>query len=257
MSYPPQNPYDPNQQPGFGQPSPQQPRHFTTDSDPYSRPDPYGQNPYSGAPQMSVQPGSVPPNTPPGPPPPPGFQTGQAFQPGQPAPAPPRGSSNTPLMVTILVIVVALAIGGTVIATLISGDDGDTDIADDPTGEATTAAEETTEPSPEPTEEETTDGYEAEYRTPEVDECIENVTDGFYVVPCDAEEAYWLVLHIEQNPDDPDPDDPMHNTAGHNACKDYDYTLFYYTDTALLAGRDWDPEVDSITAIYCVREVDG
>lgn len=257
MSYPPQNPYDPNQQPGFGQPS-QPPRHFTTDSDPYSRPDSYGQNPYGGGPPMSVQPGSVPPNTPPGPPPTQGFQTGQAFQPGQPAPAPPRGSSNTPLMVTILVIVVALAIGGTVIAVLAAGGDDDADIADDTTGEATTAAEEeTTEASPEPTEEETTDGYEAEYRPPEVDECIENVSTGFYVVPCDAEEAYWLVLHIEKNPDDPDPDDPMHNTAGHNACKDYDYTTFYYTDTALSAGRDWDPEIDSITAIYCMREVDG
>jgi hypothetical protein len=47
MTYPPPNPYDPNQ--GYGQPSPA-PQHYTTDADPYSRPDPYGPSAYPAAP---------------------------------------------------------------------------------------------------------------------------------------------------------------------------------------------------------------
>jgi hypothetical protein len=31
--------------------------------------------------------------------------------------------------------------------------------------------------------------------------------------------------------------------------------IFEATDTAIAAGREWDPEIDSITAIHCVREV--
>ncbi|GAB3229302.1 hypothetical protein GCM10027447_22430 [Glycomyces halotolerans] len=269
MSYPPPNPYDPNQQPqpGYGQPSPQPPQHYSTDADPYSRPDPYGQSPY-GNPPMSVQPGSVPPGgmaqppgqTPPGPMPP-GHVPPPAnpFQPGQPAPPPPGGSSNTPLLVTLIVVVVAVAAGAIIIGMMFTGDDGETDVAGNETtaAEASSAAEETTEAeeTSEPSPAETTEAEGADYRLPEIDECIENVDEGFYVVPCDSDTAYWKVLHIEKNPDDPDPDDEWHYTAAHNACKDFDYTNYYFTDTAVSAGRDWDPEIDSITAIYCVREV--
>ncbi len=251
MSYPPPSPYDPNQQPGYGQPS--QPQYFSADADPYSRPDPYGQQGYPNPP-MSVAPGSVPPAGPT--PQPGGFPAAQAFQPGQPAPAPPRGSSNMPLIVTLVVVVVAIAAGAIFIGMTITGDDDDPVIADEATAEATEEdpSEEVTSESPSP-EEETTDSDEAVYRQPKVDECIENVEEGFYVVPCDAPTAYWLVLHIEHSPDDPDPDDQWHYTAAHNACKDYEYTNYYFVDTAVAAGRDWDPEIDSITAIYCVREV--
>lgn len=261
MSYPPPNPYDPNQQPGYVQPSPSQPQHFTTDADPYSRPDPYGQPQYGQPgyptnPPMSVVPGSAPPGgVPPGGH---GF-SGQAFQPGQAAPPPPRGSSNLPLIVTLAVVVVAIAAGAIFIGMTLTGDDDEPEIA------AGTSEETTDEPSPseevtseDPTPEETTetaDTTEAVYRLPKVDECIENVEEGFYVVPCDADTAYWLVLHIEQSPDDPDPEDQWHSTAAHNACKDYDYTQYYFTDTAVSAGRDWDSAIDSITAIYCVVEV--
>lgn len=252
MSYPPPNPYDPNQQPGYGQPS--QPRHFNADADPYARPDVYGQQGYPNPP-MSVAPGSVPPAGPT--PQPGGFPAAQAFQPGQPAPAPPRGSSNTPLIVTLVVVVAVIAAGAIFIGMTLTGEDDDPVIADDATEEATEEASPTEEPTSEsPTpEEETTDPDEAVYRQPKVDECIENVEEGFYVVSCDAPTAYWLVLHIAQSPEDPDPEDQWHSVAASNACSGYEYTNYYFVDTAIAAGRDWDPDIDSITAIYCVREV--
>lgn len=247
MSYPPPNPYDPGQQPGYSQPS--QPQHFITDADPYARPDPYGQQGYPTNPPMSVAPGSVPPDQ--------GFQAGQAFQPGQPAPAPPRGSSNTPLLVTLIVAVVAIAAGAIIIGVTFSDDDEDPVIADDTSESASPSEEVTTEeaPTPEETTEAADDSDEAVYRPPEEEECIENVEEGFYVVPCDSDTAYWLVVHIEQDPDDPDPEDEWHSVAANDACGGFDYSNYYFTDTAISAGRDWDPEIDSITAIYCVREV--
>ncbi|GAB3650716.1 hypothetical protein [Glycomyces tarimensis] len=255
MSYPPPNPYDPNrQQPGYGQSSHPQPQHFNTDGDPYARPDSYTQPGYGQPgypnPPMSVAPGSVPPG---GTPPP----TGPVFQPGQPAPPPPGGSSNMPLIVTLVVIVVALAAGAIVISMTLTGEEDDPVIADDETStEAASTTEEASTEAPSPEEETTdSDSDEAVYRLPEVDECIEAVETGFYVVPCDADTAYWVVLHIEEDPDDPDPEDKWHATAAHNACKDFEYTQYYFTDTSISAGREWDPEIDSIIAIYCVREV--
>ncbi|WP_026931826.1 hypothetical protein [Glycomyces tenuis] len=255
MSYPPPNPYDPGQQqPGYGQPS--QPQHFNTDADPYARPDSYGQPSYGQPgyptnPPMSVAPGSVPPNQ--------GYPTtGQAFQPGQPAPAPPSGSSNTPLIATLIVVVVAIAAGAIIIGMTFGGDEEeDPVIADDATSESASPSEEeeTTEDEPSP-EETTTDPDEAVYRAPEVDECIENVEEGFYVVPCDSETAYWLVLHIAQSPEDPDPEDEWHAVAANDACEGYEWDQYYFTDTAVSAGREWDPEIDSITAIYCVQRVE-
>lgn len=259
MTYPPPNPYDPNRQhqPGYGQPSqpsPAQPPHFTTEGDPYARPDQqYTQPPYPNPP-MNVGPGPMPQGgiTPP---PPPG--PGGAFQPGQAAPPPPRGSSNAPLLVTLGIIVVAVVVGGIFIAMTFSGED-EPQATDDPTTEAATESPSAEETTTEAAEEETTEAVdEAVYRLPEVDECIENVEEGFYVVPCDSDTAYWLVLHIEKNPDDPDPEDMWHSTAAYDSCNDYDYDQYYFTDTSVAAGRDWDPEIDSITAIYCVAEVEG
>ncbi|MEU6857408.1 hypothetical protein AB0B28_00825 [Glycomyces sp. NPDC046736] len=265
MTYPPPNPYDPGAQPpGHGQ----TPQHYTTDADPYSRPDPYGPGPGYGNPPLNVQPGSAPPGTPyspapppayPGQQPPPGYQPappglpGGAFQPGQAAPPPPRSGNNLPLILTLVVVVIAVAAGGIILAMNLGGDG-------EPSAEKTTsAAEETTEPAeettePTPSEEETT-GTEATYRVPAEGECIENVTTGFYVVDCSAATAYWYVVHIVQAPADPDPNDPNHAVAANDACAGYEWSQYYYTDTAIAAGRDWDPDIDSITAIYCVREV--
>ncbi|THV22833.1 hypothetical protein [Glycomyces paridis] len=260
MAYPPPNPYDPAQ--GYGQPTPQ---HYTTDADPYSRPDPYGPGTGYGNPPLNVQPGSVPPGQPYSPAAypaqtgafqPPAGPPGGAFQPGQAAPPPPRGNSNAPLIITFVVIILAIATGGIFLAVNLGDDDGD------PVAESTTteAPEETTEPAeettePEPSTEEATTGEESVYRVPQEGECIENVTTGFYVVDCEAADAYWYVVHIAKNPEDPDPTDQWHSVAANDACDGYEWTQYYYTDTAIAAGRDWDPEIDSITAIYCVREV--
>ncbi|MFB9659871.1 hypothetical protein ACFQS3_08890 [Glycomyces mayteni] len=260
MTYPPPNPYDPSQQqPGYGQPS--APQHYTTDADPYSRPDVYGPGAGYGNPPLNVQPGSAPPGLPyspaapgyvPGqptgyqqPPPPPG-PPGGAFMAGQAAPPPPRTGGNTRLIVTLVVVVLAVAVGGTFLAMNLGEDEGD------PVAEETTsaAAEETTGAAVE----ETSAG-ESEYRVPVEGECIENVTTGFYVVDCEGETAYWYVVHIVQAPADADPSDPTHAVAAADACEGYEWTQYYYTDTAIAAGRDWDPDIDSITALYCVREV--
>lgn len=48
---------------------------------------------------------------------------------------------------------------------------------------------------------------------------------------------------------------PLHSLAAADAGEGYDYSQYYFTDTAIAAGCEWDPEIDSITAIYCVREV--
>ncbi|THV37029.1 hypothetical protein [Glycomyces buryatensis] len=278
MSYPPPNPYDPNQQqpgygqppqpqqPGYGQSSPSQlqqpqsqPQQFYTDADPYARPDAYGapaQGGY-GNPAMNVHPGSGPPGGPApmpmGPPTP--APHGQAFQPGQAAPAPPKGPSNLPLIVTLSVVMLAVVIGGIFIATTLGGDEPKEETTEaageSSAAEETSAAEEETTP-----EEEETTAPESEFRAPLADECVEDVTDGFYVVDCEAESAYWLVLKVVDYPEDPDPSDEYHSVAGTDACEDTDWSYYYYTDTALSAGRDWDPEIDSIIAIYCVQEVE-
>jgi hypothetical protein len=269
MTYPPQNPYDPSQPPGYGQPSPA-PQHYTTDADPYSRPDPYGPGQGYGNPPLNVQPGSAPPGQPYSPayapgqsggyqptqPPPPG-PPGGAFQPGQAAPPPPGSSTNMPLIITLVVVVVVVIGGGIILGINLAGDDSkgeaaQTTAAAEETSEAEPTAEETTEA--EPTAEETTEG-ESVYRVPVEGECIENVETGFYVVDCESPDAYWNVLKIVTNPDDPDPSDPYHAVAAADACEGSGNTQYYYTDTAIAAGRDWDPEIDSITAIYCVKEV--
>ncbi|MQM24822.1 hypothetical protein [Glycomyces albidus] len=270
MTYPPPNPFDPSQQqPGYGQPS--APQHYTTDADPYSRPDTYGPGTGYGNPPLNVHPGSAPPGQPyspgapgyvPGqptggfqPPPPPG-PPGGAFQPGQAAPPPPRSGGNTTLIVGLVAVILVVAIGGTVLALSLGGNE------DDPVAQETTeAAEETTEAeeetsAAEPSEEATTAEGESTYRVPEEGECIENVETGFYVVDCESADAYWYVVHIEQSPADPDPTDPYHAVAAADACDGFEWTQYYYTDTAIAAGRDWDPEIDSITAIYCVRPVE-
>jgi len=266
MTYPPPpNPYDPSQQPGYGQPTPA-PQHYTTDADPYSRPDPYGPGTGYGNPPLNVHPGSAPPGQPyspagyvPGQPtgyqpvgPPPGPPAG-AFQPGQAAPPPPRGNSNTPLIIGLVVVVIAVLIGGVILAMSLGGKE-DPPVADP----ATSAAEETTEPAEEtaeaePSEEVTTEAGSS-YRVPEEGECIENVTSGFYVVDCASADAYWNVVRIVANPDDPEPADEWHSVAAADACADSGHTQYYFTDTAVTAGRDWDPEIDTITAIYCVKE---
>ncbi|MCD0443272.1 hypothetical protein LO763_06485 [Glycomyces sp. A-F 0318] len=269
MTYPPpsNNPYDPSQ-PGYGQPS--APQHYTTDADPYSRPDPYGPgagysnpplNPASGAPGQPYSPGpAYPPGQPggyqPAPPPPPG-PPGGAFQPGQAAPPPPRGNSSLPLIITLVIVVLAVAGGGIVLAMNLGGDD-------DPGTETTTEAapteevtsEEAVETSEAPTTEEATTEEGSVYRVPVEGECIENVTTGFYVVDCTSADAYWYVLRIVANPEDADPSDAYHGVAAADACSGSGHTQYYYTDTAIAAGRDWDPEIDTITAIYCVQEVE-
>src|SRR5690606_30956412 len=131
MSYPPPNPYDPNQQPGHSQPS--QPQHFTTECDPYTRFD----SGYPPNPPMSVAPGSVPPNQ--GYPP---TGAGQAFQPGQPARAPPGGSSNIPLISTLIVVVVAVAAGAIIIGMTFGGDDEEDPVIADDTSESASPSEE-------------------------------------------------------------------------------------------------------------------
>lgn len=256
MTYPPPNPYNPAQSP-YGQPSPA-PQHYTTDADPYSRPDPYG--PGTGYPTTPSHPGSAPPGQPysPGPaytqpggymqPPPAG-----PFQPTQAAPPPPRGNSNTPLIITLVVVVVAVIGGGIMLALSMGGDEDP-----EPT-ETTAAAEETSEAAEEtsaaePSEEATTEG-ESVYRVPVEGECIENNPEGFYVVDCESDLAYWEVLKVVNSPADPEPTDPAHTVAATDACEGSGNTSYYYTDTAILAGRDWDPELDSITAVYCVKEV--
>jgi hypothetical protein len=266
MTYPPPNPYDPNQSPGYGQPSPA-PQHYTTDADPYSRPDPYG--PGAGYQSAPSHPGSAPPGQPYSPGPaypqtggypqpqssaPQAFAVpGGAFQPGQAAPPPPRGNSNTPLIITLVVVVIAVIGGGIMLGLSMSGDD------DPDPAESTSAAEETSEAAEEttaaePTEEATTEG-ESVYRVPAEGECIENNPEGFYVVDCGSELAYWEVLRVVQSPEDPEPTDAGHAVAAANACDGSGNTTYYYPDTAIAAGRDWDPELDSITAVYCVKEV--
>ncbi|GAA2155653.1 MULTISPECIES: hypothetical protein [Glycomyces] len=262
MTYPPPNPYDPNQSPGYGQPS--APQHYTTDADPYSRPDPYG--PGVGYPSAPNHPASAPPGQPYSPGPaypqtggyqqPPVGPPGGAFQPGQAAPPPPGGgSSNTPLIITLIVVVVAVIGGGIVLALNMGGGDEDPD-PQESTSEAATseAAEETTE-AEEPSEEEATTEGESVYRVPAEGECIENNPAGFYVVDCSSDAAYWEVLKVVQSPADPEPTDPAHSVAAADACEGTGNTNYYYTDTAIAAGRDWDPDLDSITAVYCVKEV--
>ncbi|MDA1360396.1 resistance to Congo red protein [Glycomyces luteolus] len=259
MTYPPPNPYDPNQSPGYGQPS--APQHYTTDADPYSRPDPY--SPGAGYQTAPSHPSSAPPGQPYSPGPayaqtggyqPPAGPPGGAFQPGQAAPPPPRGNSNTPLLITLVVIAIAVIGGGIMVGISMSG-------GDDPEPEKTSAAAETTEAAEEtseaaPTgEEETTAEGESVYRVPAEGECLENNQAGFYVVDCAAETAYWEVLKVVQSPADPEPTDPAHSVAAADACAGTGNTNYYYTDTAIAAGRDWDPEIDSITAVYCVKEV--
>jgi hypothetical protein len=268
MTYPPQNPYDPSQPPGYGQPSPA-PQHYTTDADPYSRPDPYGPGQGYGNPPLNVHPGSAPPGQPysPGPAYAPGQSGGYqppgppggAFQPGQAAPPPPGSSTNMPLIIALVVVVVVVIGGGIILGMNLSKDD-DPDIAtsasesaEESTEEAPTAEEETTEAAEETTEA-ATEG-ESVYRVPVEGECIEDVDTGFYVVDCASEDAYWTVLKIVQSPADPDPADPYHTVAATDACEGSGHTQYYYTDTAIAAGRDWDPEIDSITAVYCVKQV--
>jgi hypothetical protein len=162
-----------------------------------------------------------------------------------------------PLIITLVVVLVAVIGGGILLAVNLGGDDrkdeaAETTAAEETSEEAEPTEEETTEA--EPTAEETTEG-ESVYRVPVEGECIENVETGFYVVDCDSPDAYWNVLKIVANPEDPDPSDPYHAVAAADACEGSGYTQYYYTDTAIAAGRDWDPEIDSITAIYCVKEV--
>jgi len=261
MTYPPPNPYDPNQSPGYGQPS--APQHYTTDADPYSRPDPYG--PGAGYPSAPNHPASAPPGQPYSPGPayaqtggyqqPPMGPPGGAFQPGQAAPPPPGGNTNTPLIITLIVVVVAVIGGGIVLALNMGGGD------EDPDPQETTAAAETSEEAEEttaaeePSEDEATSEGESVYRVPAEGECIENNPAGFYVVDCSSDAAYWEVLKVVQSPDDPEPTDPAHSVAAADACEGTGNTNYYYTDTAIAAGRDWDPELDSITAVYCVKEV--
>ncbi|GAA1672219.1 hypothetical protein GCM10009830_17990 [Glycomyces endophyticus] len=270
MTYPPPNPFDPQQQPGYGQPS--APQHYTTDADPYSRPDTYGPGTGYGNPPLNVHPGSAPPGMPyspaspgyvpgqPAAPRPQGFQPppppGGAFQPGQAAPPPPRSGGNTTLIVSLVAVVLVVAIGGTFLALNLGGEEEDPvaqETSEAAEEETTEAAEETT--AAEPSEEATTEA-ESSYRVPVEGECIENVTTGFYVVDCTSADAYWYVVHIAQSPADSDPSDPFHAVAAADACDGYEWTQYYYTDTAIAASRDWDPEIDSITAIYCVREVE-
>jgi hypothetical protein len=155
-----------------------------------------------------------------------------------------------PLIVTLVVVVVAVIGGGIFLGVNLSRDDADTDAAGTTqAAEETTAAEETSA-----AEEETSEG-ESVYRVPVEGECIENVETGFYVVDCDSPDAHWTVLKIVQSPEDPDPADPYHAVAATDACEGTGNTQYYYTDTAIAAGRDWDPDIDSITAVYCVKEV--
>jgi len=263
MTYPPPNPHDPNQSPGYGQPSPP-PQHYTTDADPYSRPDPYG--PGAGYNTSPMHPGSAPPGQPyspgpayaqtggyqPAPPPPPG-PPGGAFQPGQAAPPPPRGNSNLPLIITLVVVAVAVIGGGIILGINYSGDDPEPEETTGAAEETSEAVEETTEAAP-TTAEETTEG-ESVYRVPTEGECIENNTEGFYVIDCEATDAYWYVIKIVTNPADPEPADQWHSVAAADACEGTGNTNYYFTDTAIAASREWDPEIDSITAIYCVKEV--
>jgi hypothetical protein len=171
---------------------------------------------------------------------------------------PPGSSTNMPLIITLVVVVVAVIGGGIILGINLAGDEPK-DEAAQTTGAAEESSEEA-EPTPEesseaePTAEETTEG-ESVYRVPVEGECIENVETGFYVVDCESPDAYWNVLKIVANPDDPDPSDPYHAVAAADACEGSGNTQYYYTDTAIAAGRDWDPEIDSITAIYCVKEV--
>jgi cytoskeletal protein RodZ len=163
-----------------------------------------------------------------------------------------------PLIITLVVVVVAVIGGGILLGINLSKDDpeGPTTEAAGETSEAeaeTSAAEETSEAAEETTEE-ATEG-ESVYRVPVEGECIENVETGFYVVDCESEDAYWSVLKIVQSPADPDPSDPYHTVAATDACEGSGHTQYYYTDTAIAAGRDWDPEIDSITAVYCVKQV--
>lgn len=264
MTYPPPNPYDPNQSPGYGQPS--APQHYTTDADPYSRPDPYG--PGTGYNSAPNHPGSAPPGQPYSPGPayapgqtggyqPPTGPPGGAFQVGQAAPPPPgASSSNLPLIITLVVVVVAVIGGGILLAVNMGGGEPDPD----PTEAvgSSSAAEESSEPVEETSEaasEEATSEGESVYRVPAEGECIENNTEGFYVIDCAAESAYWEVLKIVQSPEDPEPTDAYHSVAAADACEGSGNTNYYYTDTAIAAGREWDPDIDSITAVYCVKEV--
>jgi hypothetical protein len=154
----------------------------------------------------------------------------------------------------LIVVVVAVIGGGIVLALNMGGGDEDPDPQDTTSAAATSeAAEETTE-AEEPSEEATTEG-ESVYRVPAEGECIENNPAGFYVVDCSSDAAYWEVLKVVQSPADPEPTDPAHSVAAADACEGTGNTNYYYTDTAIAAGRDWDPELDSITAVYCVKEV--
>jgi hypothetical protein len=242
MTFPPPNPYDPNQSPGHSQP-PQQPS-FGQPSQPG-----YGVPPQPGgysAPQPPPGGGySVPPQQP-GYPPQPGGPYG-----APPPPMPPASGGGGGLLVKILsgagVLVVGLVI---VIIRAMNNDDSGSDFnaAEDTATEAATLSEEEVEAA----------------EAAAIGDCMSDAAESAnadLVVPCDDATAFWTITQVSDDSgatvsimgglDDPSiagsvcGEEYMTWTPG-ELWKSYQYV---YTETIEGAGGPVD-------YLYCVEAID-
>ncbi|RRS01789.1 hypothetical protein [Glycomyces terrestris] len=195
MTYPPPNPYDPNQAPAPGQPSqppfgqPAQPGFGAP-----GQPGGYSVPPQPGAYGPPPGDGSIPPQTgaygqpqQPGFPPPPGAPY------GAPPIPPPSGGGGNGLLAKILGGVGALVIGIiiVVVRVLANGSDSN-DSANDPVTDAATDTTDTSTLSEEAAE---------QAEAAEVGDCLTdsvvNVED--LVVPCDDPTAFWTITKVSDD----------------------------------------------------------
>ncbi|GAA4913638.1 serine/threonine protein kinase [Stackebrandtia albiflava] len=98
-------------------------------------------------------------------------------------------------------------------------------------------------------------GDEQVERYPMEGECLMEAED-YTVVACDSPEADEYVFKIVTDPEDPNPSQPDHDDAAWLACggEGFDYH-YYWRDSAIAVGREWDPETDRIYYFICYRNL--
>jgi hypothetical protein len=196
VTYPPPNPYDPNQSPGYGQPS-QQP-YGQPSQQPYDQPSQPGygvpSQPGGGFSAPPQQPG-FPPQA--GLPPQPGFPPTPEGPYGAPLPPPmPPASGSGGLIAKILSVVGVLAVGLVIVVVRALNNDS--------TSDTTTTADETAaEPTTEAAVETAIPEEEGAVVNPAaVGDCMSDAAEGTstdLVVPCDDPTAFWTVTKVSDD----------------------------------------------------------
>ncbi|WP_335988659.1 serine/threonine-protein kinase [Glycomyces sp. MUSA5-2] len=93
-------------------------------------------------------------------------------------------------------------------------------------------------------------------RAPRAGECLTADEDRYVVVACDSEAAAKRVYRVVTDPEDPNPAQPDHDDAAWEACGhegvEFDY---YWADSAVREGREWEPETDRIYYFLCYQRL--